>query len=70
VYPYWQTGHAAYVPSKVRSKIRITPAFIYKKLSSFSVQYNIHVMPCTNKIYAENTAYRIMREVYNFYHPS
>jgi len=51
------------LPQKVKSKIRITPQFIMKRLAEIQVNYDVHILPCSHKLYAENVAMNIMKRV-------
>jgi len=51
------------LPKRVKSKIRIKEPFIKKRLCEIQIKYNIHIIFCTNVVYAENIAYGLMKQI-------
>jgi ERCC4-type nuclease len=58
------------IPSFLKNKIRVKGPFIIKFLSQIMTKYDIKVIPCTNREYAEYIAHSIMKEVYVQYNHS
>ena len=58
------------IPSYLKNKIKVKSPFIIKSLSKIMTKYNIHIIPCSNRIYAEHVAYSIMKETYECYRKS
>lgn len=52
------------LPKKVEAKIRVKGKYIIKCLSRIMAKYGISVITCPHKIYAENVAHSIMKEIY------
>ena len=52
------------IPSYLRQKSRVKGPFIIKSLTKIMSKYNIHVLPCSNRLYAEHVAYSIMKDLY------
>ena len=52
------------IPKFQKEKIKVTGAFIMKRLSEIQVKYGIHVLTCSNARYAEYVATNIMKRVY------
>jgi hypothetical protein len=55
------------VPKYLQSKIKITGSYILKKLSEIAIKYDIHVIPCDNRTYAEIVAVNLMKRIYEQY---
>jgi ERCC4-type nuclease len=55
---------SAKVPPWIRKKMRISPKLMNKVIGIAREEYNIHVIPCYNTLYAEAVAYRIMNRAY------
>ncbi len=52
------------IPKRLKKKVRVKGPFIISCLSQIRIKYNIHIIPCSNAIYAEYVAYDIMKRVY------
>jgi ERCC4-type nuclease len=51
------------IPRHLQNKIKVTGPFIMKIISQIQVEYNINILFCENRRYAEMLAINIMRRV-------
>lgn len=51
------------LPFRVRSIIKVNSAFIMKKIVEIQIKYDINILMCSNRGYAENMAYSIIKMV-------
>ena len=52
------------IPKKTWGKIRISGRFVLKRLSEIQTRYNIHVVPCGDKLSALHMTSGIMKRVF------
>ena len=52
------------IPKKTWGKIRISGRFVLKRLSEIQTRYNIHVVPCGDKLSAWHMTSGIMKRVF------
>lgn len=58
---------SAKVPSHVRKKLRIPPAYIRKVIYTAREDYGIHVLCCGDALNAEKIAYRLLKKAHELY---
>jgi len=56
--------HNLNLAKKIKDKIKIRPPFIFSKILSLTIDYNIPVIFAGNKMSAEDATYAIIKKVY------
>ena len=56
--------HNTNLPPKIKKRIRVTGAYILKRVVEIMRDYNIHILFCSNKYYAEEMAYCIIKRMW------
>ena len=56
------------IPKNKQKRVKVKGPFIMSVLARIQTKYDIHVIPCGHRAYAEQVAYNIMKAIYKKYH--
>lgn len=59
--------HNAHIPLKQLAMVKVSSAFIMRRLSEIQIKHGVHVVPCGNSAYAEYVATNLIKRVNEFY---